>query len=472
MGAYDSSGCNRHLITSIAVYSGPMNTPVMPDHSLYQTHLDIVIKTYEQALDAAGADVAVVFAGGLIYRFLDDQSHPFVVNPHFAWWLPLVRTPDCYIIFKPGQKPILAYCQPDDYWHATPDAPDPYWSDQFDVRPTKQAQDARDLLPPTARAPIFIGEITTPEQSLGIERINPSAAIHWLDSARTAKSDYEIQQLRNASMLGARAHDAARRRFESGRASEFELHQAFLGAIEAVDHDLPYHSIVALNEHAAILHYQHRDRVAPDQARSFLIDAGAAMDGYASDITRTYTRTTGEFSELIDAMDVLQQGICDDIKAGTNYPELHRQTHQRLAKLMVDYQLATGAPEALVESGVTRAFFPHGLGHYLGLQVHDVGGHQLDSTGTSTERPEDDPHLRLTRGLAENEVITVEPGLYFINMLLEPLKASAHAGLVNWSRVEALKPFGGIRIEDNVRVLADGVENLTRDAFLKSSAEG
>ncbi|MEL7312688.1 MAG: Xaa-Pro dipeptidase [Pseudomonadota bacterium] len=442
----------------------------MPDHSLYQAHLQNVIQSYEGALDAAGADLAVVYAGGLIYRFLDDTTHPFVVNPHFAWWLPLVRTPDCYVIFGRGQKPVLAYCQPDDYWHAVPDAPDPYWADEFDVRPIKTAAEARQHLPTSARAPIFIGLTTEPEQTLGIERINPSAAISWLDNARITKSDYEIQQMRNASMLGARAHSAARDAFLAGDTSEFEIHHAYLGAIQAVDHDLPYHSIVALNEHAAILHYQHRDRERPEKRRSFLIDAGAAMDGYASDITRTYAADSGLFSELIEAMDVLQTGICDDICAGVDYPTLHLRMHDRMAKLLLDYQIANGSAEALVNTGVTRVFLPHGLGHYLGLQVHDVGGHQLDASGAPTERPEQDPHLRLTRGLGPNEVITIEPGLYFIPMLLDPLRSSDEKAMVNWQRVDELTPFGGIRIEDNVRVLNDRCENLTRDAFLKMSA--
>ena len=194
------------------------------------------------------------------------------------------------------------------------------------------------------------------------------------------------------------------------------------------------------------------------------------MDGYASDITRTYSAGAGVFDELIDAMDVLQRGICDDICVGVDYPSLHLRMHDRLAKLMIDFQIASGSVESLVQTGVTRAFLPHGLGPYLGLQVHDVGGHQLDASGAATERPESDPHLRLTRGLGLNEVITIEPGLYFIPLLLEPLRSSEQKSMVNWQRVDELMPFGGIRIEDNVRVLENRCENLTRDAFLKMSA--
>jgi Xaa-Pro dipeptidase len=88
-----------------------------------------------------------------------------------------------------------------------------------------------------------------------------------------------------------------------------------------------------------------------------------------------------------------------------------------------------------------------------------------DDEGGETPPPEHHPHLRLTRSLAADQVLTIEPGLYFIDMLLESLHESAAGRLVNWLRVEELRPYGGIRIEDNVRVLENGAENLTRDAF-------
>ena len=130
-----------------------------------------------------------------------------------------------------------------------------------------------------------------------------------------------------------------------------------------------------------------------------------------------------------------------------------------------EMDLASGSEESLLESGVTSAFYPHGLGHLLGTQVHDVGGHMAGEDGQLIEPPEGHPFLRLTRVLESDMVLTVEPGLYFIDMLLDELRGTAAESQVNWTRVDALKPFGGVRIEDNVRVLDDGNENLTRDAF-------
>ena len=121
--------------------------------------------------------------------------------------------------------------------------------------------------------------------------------------------------------------------------------------------------------------------------------------------------------------------------------------------------------DTLIETGVTTAFFPHGLGHLLGIQVHDVGGHMGDDTGTVVDPPSDHPHLRMTRALEQDQVMTIEPGLYVIDMLIENLKDSAGYELVDQKTLDWLRPYGGIRIEDDVRVLEDGCENLTRDAF-------
>ena len=105
---------------------------------------------------------------------------------------------------------------------------------------------------------------------------------------------------------------------------------------------------------------------------------------------------------------------------------------------------------------------PHGVGHLLGIQVHDVGGQQKDIAGGSSPPAEHSPALRNTRIMEENMVFTVEPGLYFIPLLLEAERNQARGKFINWELVDALYPCGGIRVEDNVRVTEQGVENLTR----------
>jgi Xaa-Pro dipeptidase len=116
-----------------------------------------------------------------------------------------------------------------------------------------------------------------------------------------------------------------------------------------------------------------------------------------------------------------------------------------------------------VAAGLTRPFYPHGLGHFLGIQVHDVSGRQAAPEGGIKPPPAEHPYLRTTRTIETGQVFTIEPGIYFIPMLLRDLKASAHANDVDWTLVDALTPMGGIRIEDNLLVTPSGHRNLTRE---------
>jgi Xaa-Pro dipeptidase len=432
---------------------------------LYAAHVAAVRARHDVALQKAGALHAVVFSGAPAYAFLDDHPYPFRANPHFLAWVPLAGLPHSYIVYTPGETPVLVYYQPRDYWHAVPADPGGYWAAHFDVRVIHDTGDAARHLPPDRDKCILIGEPRNPEQAFGIERVNPQTTLNALHIARGRKTAYELECLRLAARRGVAGHRAAERAFSEGL-SEFAIHQRYCAAVGHTDNELPYSNIIALNEHGAILHYTERDRDAPAERRSFLIDAGAQVHGYAADITRTYAANgDAGFGALIEAMDDLQQAVVGRVRAGVDFRDLHIETHRRLGALLVDAELATGSPDTLLATGVTSAFMPHGLGHLIGLQVHDVGGFLANATGTRIDPPSGHPYLRLTRVLEEDMVITIEPGLYFIDLLLENLRGTPAETHVNWQGVERLRPFGGIRIEDDVRVLADGAENLTRDAF-------
>ena len=192
---------------------------------------------------------------------------------------------------------------------------------------------------------------------------------------------------------------------------------------------------------------------------SLLVDAGARYLGYGSDITRTYARGTSpaarRFAELVAALDRVQQQICAAVRPGRAYEDLHDEAHRLVAAMLVDVGLATGSADALVADGVTRALFPHGLGHSLGVVTHDVGMKLVPPRA-------DNKYLRNTSTIEIGQVFTIEPGLYFIDALVEPLRGKAP---LDWKLVDELRPFGGIRIEDNVVVQERGIRNLTREAY-------
>jgi Xaa-Pro dipeptidase len=432
--------------------------------ALYPKHIETIAARHDHALEQAGASHAVIYSGNPKNAFLDDYQMPFKPNPHFVNWVPLTCLPFSYIIYTPGETPILVYYQPHDYWHVVPGAPAGYWTNRFDIRVVHSIEDIAQHIPAEREKCIVIGEIDDETLTFGIERVNPNTAVNILHYARGVKTEYELAIMRLASQRGAQGHVAAEAAFRDGQ-PEFEIHRAYCKAVSHTDPELPYGNIVALNEHGAVLHYTNFERQAPAESRSFLIDAGAQVHGYASDITRTYSNRDERFQALIERMDTLQLDIVAEIRAGVDYRDLHIATHKMLAGVLVDTELASGNPDTLLETGVTSAFFPHGLGHLLGIQVHDVGGFMENESGTTIDPPSGHPFLRLTRILEEDMVLTIEPGLYAIDLLLENLRGTPAESHVNWNTVDWLRPFGGIRIEDNIRVLVNDQENLTRDAF-------
>ncbi len=432
--------------------------------ALYPAHINSVMARHDDALEKTGAAHAVVFSGSSKVAFLDDHSYPFMANPHFVAWAPLLALPLSYIVYTPGEKPVLLYYQPRDYWHSVPGTPNGYWTPHFDIRIVHTIEEMAAHLPVERDNCVLIGEIDDAAHAFGIDRINPSSTLHILHFARGVKTDYELACMRLASRRGAAGHIAAETAFRDGK-PEFAIHQAYCKAVSHADNDLPYGNIIALNQNGAILHYTNLEREAPAELRSFLIDAGAQVHGYASDITRTYSNGDTRFAALIERMETMQLDIVGRVKAGLDYRDLHIATHRLLGGVLNDSELATGDPETLIATGVTSAFFPHGLGHLLGVQVHDAGGFMESESGTTIDPPSGHPFLRLTRVLEENMVLTIEPGIYLIDMLLENLRGTPAENHVNWDTVDALRPFGGIRIEDDIRVLADGSENFTRDAF-------
>ena len=434
---------------------------------LYAAHLNVLQSRADTALERGGFEHLVVPSGTLHYQVFDDRDYPYAANPQFKAWLPLTRNPGSWLVYTPGETPKLIYLQPFDYWHVVPDAPSGYWTAHFDIVVIRKPEEAVQYLPKDAARCAILGE---PQSALdAYAPNNPEAVVNYLEYQRAFKTPYEIAMMREATRRGVRGHRAAERAFRAG-ASEFGIHLAYCQATGQDSAELPYSNIVALNEHGAVLHYTDFDRLPPKPVRSFLIDAGGSHGGYASDITRTYAAdTSGDFQSLIEAVDAAQQKMCAQVRAGFDYRQLHLDAHLALATILKDAGVIKVAPETAVASGVSSAFFPHGIGHGIGLQVHEVAGFAESDRGGTIPKPEGHPYLRLTRVLEPGMVVTIEPGIYFIDMLLEKLKQDGHAGSVDWARVDAFRPYGGIRIEDDMVCTDGGPINLTREAFANAA---
>jgi len=433
--------------------------------ALYPRHLEHVKSLYRQAAERVDRQGVLIAAGTPKSAFLDDYTYPFKVNPHFKFWLPVTEVSDCFVLIRDNEKPRLLYYQPEDYWHKPAEDPSGFWVEHWQIEPITSLRDAHNLIgDPGSLA--FIGEETNIAEDWLIDCVNDETMLNSLHFDRAYKTPYEMACLQLANISAVQGHQAAEETFRDG-GSEFDIQHTYLSAIAHREQQTPYSSIVALNDHCAVLHYQHYEFLhyhEPDR-HSMLIDAGASCQGYAADITRTYAYRDGLFADLVLAMNEAQLSIIEDIEIELKYSDLQEKMHLLLASILKHFSIVNMSPESMVETNTTFAFLPHGLGHFLGLQTHDVAGFQQSRKGETKPAPEKYPALRLTRPIENGQVFTIEPGLYFIPTLLSKLKQSTEAKDVNWQMIESLIPFGGIRIEDNIAIYNDKTVNMTREAF-------
>lgn len=425
--------------------------------NLQREHIAHLQHAYSKILADNGLDSLAIYSGHASVHFADDHAPPFQAYGHFMHWVGLADVQHSWLVIQPGERPQLYLYAPADFWHLPTQLPEEPWVAAFDVHLCSDK-----ISPPLTGSAAIIGDIerlATGAQLASKADIQPEAVVKALDELRLFKTPYEIACIREANHLAIAGHQAAQAAF-IGASSELDIQLAYLGASRQRESAVPYQNIIGLNEHAGVLHYQHYDLNAPKQRYSLLVDAGRRFRGYCADITRTYAGpdAPAAFGELVTAMQGLKDALVKGIAPGVSFVALHEQMHHHLGELLVAHNLFKGSAEQAVAEGVTRAFCPHGLGHSLGLQVHDVAGLRHPD-GTPAPAPEQHPALRLTRTLRPGMVITIEPGLYIINMLLAPLRNTSLP--INWQLVDQLAPCGGIRIEDNVAVTESGFDNLT-----------
>lgn len=283
-----------------------------------------------------------------------------------------------------------------------------------------------------------------------------------LDHARRPKDDEELALMRRAANATAAGHAYLAGILEPGlteRQLQIELEAEMFR--HGAD-DMGYGTIINAGSRAAILHGHPTDRViAPNEY--LLVDAGGSILGYTADVTRTLA-TSQRFDERHRAIyDIVHQALNVGIKTaknGTEWHDVHRASAQVIAQGLVELGLLLGEPAALCESGAVALFFPHGVGHMVGLGVRDVGGqHPSRAQGRACCGV----RVRVDLPLEPGFVMTVEPGLYFVDALLDdPQKRAAYKDVVAWDKLDAWRGIGGVRLEDNILITPHGEpENLT-----------
>lgn len=400
--------------------------------------------------------VAIVRGSELVQRSNDTQ-YPFRQDSDF-WYLTGFDHPHATAILRTTEKGprFTLFVEPKDkaaetwtgYRPGVEGAVQDYQADEaFESSQLPDAlrgflEEADRLYYTFGRSPELDPILTRAQEELRVQSrrgvqpvesiLDPRTILHEM---RLIKSPAELDIMREAADISREAHHEAASMLRPGQ-PEYEI-EARLDYVfrRRGGWGAAYGSIVAGGSRATILHYVRNDQTFKD-GDLVLIDAGAELQGYASDVTRTYPvngRYEGAAKDVYEVVLAAQKVAILNARPGSNLADLHAATLRELVKGMIGLELLHGEVDQLIESEAYRSYYMHGTSHWLGLDVHDAGSYM------NGDQP---------RSLEEGMVFTVEPGLY-----IPPDDAEAP---------ESLRGIG-VRIEDNIAITKSGSENLTAD---------
>lgn len=280
-----------------------------------------------------------------------------------------------------------------------------------------------------------------------------------IEECRVVKDEFEVALTRKANEISTLGHVAVMKAVKHAK-NERELEAIFIErCIANGSREQAYHSIVASGTAAATLHYV-KNNEPMDGKQNLLLDAGGEYNVYCADITRTFP-ISGKFSPESRGIyeTVLQmQTVCTNmLKEGVVWDDVHLTAHEIAIEGLLSLGILKGNKEDILKHRTSVAFFPHGLGHYLGMDTHDTGGHPNYNDLDPMFK-----YLRVRGKLPAGAIITVEPGIYFCRFIIEPyLKDPVHSAYIDVDVLNKYWDVGGVRIEDNILITKHGYENLT-----------
>ncbi|KAK6341340.1 hypothetical protein TWF696_008418 [Orbilia brochopaga] len=386
-----------------------------------------------------------------------DQEAPFHQRRYF-FYLSGCTLPNCYVTYDVAKDHLTLFIPPIDpeevMWSGLPLDVDGAKT-KFDIDDAKYSDDLEAAL---------TGEILAiPEQVS--ERVSANVKLSKdlktaIDECRVYKDDYEVALIRHANEISGIAHEELMKAVKSCK-FEYELEALWQeNCIKRGARRQAYESIIAAGSNAATLHYIKNDDSFAGKL-NILIDAGCEFNTYASDITRVFPLNgtfTKESKDIYSIVLKMQKDSLAMIKPGVLWDTIHETVHKILIQGFLDLGIfRNGTVDEILAARTSCAFLPHGLGHHMGMDTHDTGGHP------NYEDP--DPmyrYLRVRIPLKERAVITVEPGIYFCEFIIRPyLNDPKHNRYIDTAVLDKYWAVGGVRLEDDVLVTSDGYENLT-----------
>lgn len=402
----------------------------------------------------------------IMYRYDTDYEFPFRQESNF-WYLTGVNEPECALILDLNTEEYHLFVPERDAQYAV-------WHGYVKTREQYLEEYKPDHLHFHNEILTVLNELNpetvyclNEEQAQFVEdlsrdfKVDSDSLTDALTYCRVLKTGWELDQLREASRVNNLAYRAAMQAIKPGM-YEYEI-KAIFNKVQLENGLLmdAYNGIFAAGKNASILHYVESKSKIED-GDLFLLDAGFECNGYASDFTRTFPANgtytdiqKGIYNSVLSGMNA----VLDAVKPGVKMEDLHLLAARTMMEGLKELDIVRGSVDDMMNEDIFALFFPHGLGHFLGLDTHDVGGYpkgvdRIDRPGIK--------FLRARRELQPGMVITVEPGIYFVPAVLEPaMQDETKKTFLNTEKVRSLLNFGGVRIEDDIAITDTGYENFT-----------
>ncbi len=410
----------------------------------------------------------VVFIQGkeTMYRYNTDYEFPFRQESNF-WYLTGVNEADCSLVLDLDKEEYHLFVPERDaqyaVWHGYVKTRDQYLEEYQPDHLHYQNEILTVLNELNPDTVYCLDE----EQAEFIEDLNrdfnveTEALVDALTYCRVIKTEWELNQMREACRVNDLAYIEVMKNIKPGM-YEYEM-KAIFNKVQIENGLLQdaYNGIFASGKNGAILHYVVNNSQIKD-GDLFLMDSGFECNGYAADYTRTFP-ANGKYTDIQKGIynSVLtgMNQVLDAIQPGVKMEDLHLLASKTMMEGLKEVGIVKGNVDDMMEKDIFALFFPHGLGHFLGLDTHDVGGYpkgvdRIDRPGIK--------FLRARRELLPGMVVTIEPGVYFVPAVLKPaLEDPEKSKFLNSEKIESLMDFGGVRIEDDIIVTEDGMENMT-----------
>jgi len=431
-------------------------------------------------ISGSGAEVVLLQGGEATFRHDTDHEQLFRQESYFQYLFG-VKEPNFYGAIDITNKKSILFIErlPQEYavWMGEI-YPTTHFKNLYEVDEVKYSDEIADYLKNELKTKVIYtmkglnsdsGSYFKEATFKGIDnfRVDNGRLFPLLRECRVIKSEDELNVLRYVNKVSSRAHMEVMRKVKPG-ILEYQIEAFFQYEVyhNGGCRHCSYTCICASGNNSATLHYGHAAAPNNRQIKDgelVLLDMGAEYNCYASDITRTYPvngKFTEDQKEVYESVLAAQDAVLNAMKPGILWPDMHRLANKVICEELKKHGFIKGEVDDLVKNHIGSLFMPHGLGHFLGLDTHDVGGYP---EGVERSKEPGLKSLRSGRALKEGMVITVEPGIYFISAILEPaLQDPEKSKFLVAEKIQRFKNFGGVRLEDNVIVTKNGIENMTQ----------